>query len=245
MIKSTLWRPMIEPLEERCLLAAFDVLVFSRTAAFRHDSIAAGISAIQQLGSTNNFTVTATEDPAQFTDVNLAQYEAVVFLLTTGDVLNNTQQGAFERYIAAGHGYVGIHSASDTEYSWPWYGGLVGAYFSSHPAIQQATVKVADRVFPGMAGLPQRWVRTDEWYSFQTNPRGNVHVLASLDETTYSPGASSMGFDHPISWTQQYGGGRSFYTGMGHTQASYSETNFKNHILGGIMYAAGATCGAT
>jgi len=234
---------MVEALEPRFLLAAFDVLVFSRTAAFRHDSIAAGITAIQQLGAANNFSVTATEDPAAFTDANLAQYEAVVFLLTTGDVLDDTQQGAFERYIADGHGYVGIHSAADTEYNWPWYGGLVGAYFLSHPAIQQATIKVADRVFPGMAGLPQRWVRTDELYNYQTNPRGKVHVLATLDETTYAPGTGAMGFDHPISWTQEYGGGRSFYTGLGHTIASYSEPLFRQHILGGIQWAAGVVPG--
>jgi glucose/arabinose dehydrogenase len=235
---------MIEPLEQRFLLASpFDVLVFSRTAGFRHDSIAAGTQAIRDLGTANSFNVVATEDPAAFNDANLAQFEAVVFLLTTGDVLNITQQSAFERYIANGNGYVGIHSAADTEYGWSFYGGLVGAYFSNHPAIQQATIKVADTVHPATAGLPQRWVRTDEWYNYQANPRGRVHVLATLDETTYSAGAGAMGFDHPIAWTQEFGGGRSFYTGLGHTIASYSEPFFRQHLLGGIRYAAGAVEG--
>ena len=241
-------RVIVEALEDRCLFAAFDVLVFSKTAAFRHDSISAGVSAIRGLGAANDFAVIATEDANQFTDANLSRYEAVVFLLTTGDVLNATQQAAFERYIAQGNGYVGVHSASDTEYSWPWYGGLVGAYFANHPpGTAQATVKVADKVHPATAGLPERWVRTDEWYNFQTNPRGDVHVLATLDESTLSGG--TMGFDHPIAWAHEYGGGRSFYTGMGHTSSSYSESLFRQHLLGGIRYAAGvapaADAGAT
>ena len=231
-------RAAVEPLEDRRLLAAFDVLVFSRTTGFRHDSIDEGVAAIQQLGAANDFTVTATEDPATFTAANLAPYEAVIFLSTTGDVLNAPQQTAFEQYIAAGHGFVGIHSAADTEYDWLWYGGLVGAYFDSHPAIQSATVKVADPAHPATANLPQDWSRIDEWYNYRSNPRARVHVLATLDERTYTGG--TMGFDHPVAWCQSYGGGRSFYTGLGHTEASYSEPLFRQHLLGGIRYAAGA-----
>ncbi|HEY0637099.1 MAG TPA: ThuA domain-containing protein [Pseudonocardiaceae bacterium] len=225
---------------------AFTVLVFSKTAGFRHGSITPGIAAIRALGTANNFAVEATEDAAAFTDANLARFDAVIWLSTTGDVLNATQQGAFERYIRAGGAYVGVHAASDTEYDWPWYGGLVGAYFASHPAPQQATIKVADRVHPSTGGLPHRWVRNDEWYNFRANPRGDVHVLATLDETTYSGG--SMGHDHPIAWCKNYDGGRSWYTGGGHTDESFSEANFRAHLLGGIRSAAGAApweCGGT
>ena len=214
------------------------VLVFSKTAGFRHSSIPNGIAAIQQLGAQNGFTVTATEDAAQFTTANLAQFQAVVFLSTTGDVLNATQQSAFQSYIASGKGYVGVHAAADTEYSWPFYGNLVGAWFSSHPAIQQATIRVEDRSNGMTSHLPADWSRSDEWYNYRTNPRANVRVLMRLDETTYSGG--SMG-DHPISWCQQYGGGRSFYTGLGHTEASYTESNFTRMLLGAIQWAGGAT----
>ena len=218
--------------------APYKVLVFSATAGFRHPSITNGIAAIQALGATNNFTVDATEDATWFTDANLAQYKAVIFLCTTGDVLTNaTQEAALQHFIEAGGGWVGIHSAADTEYAWSWYGGLVGAYFASHPAIQQATVKVADRVDPSTSMLPKRWVRTDEWYNFQTNARASVHVLATLDETTYSGG--TMGFDHPIAWSQNYDGGRAWYTAGGHTPESYSEPLFLAHLLGGIQFAAG------
>jgi len=214
------------------------VLVFSKTAGFRHSSIPNGIAAIQQLGAQNGFTVTATEDAAQFTTANLAQFQAVVFLSTTGDVLNATQQSAFQSYIASGKGYVGVHAAADTEYDWAWYGGLAGAYFASHPAIQQATIRVEDRSNGMTSHLPADWSRSDEWYNYRTNPRANVRVLMRLDETTYSGG--SMG-DHPISWCQQYGGGRSFYTGLGHTEASYTESNFTRMLLGAIQWAGGAT----
>ena len=160
-------RLAMEQLETRDLLAAFDVLVFSKTAGFRHSSIPAGIAAIQSLGAVNDFVVVATEDANAFTAANLANYEAVVFLNTTGDVLNATQQAAFEQYIQGGGGWVGVHSAADTEYDWSWYGGLFGAIFESHPAIQQVTIKVADHVHPSTVGVPERWVRTDELYDFQ------------------------------------------------------------------------------
>ncbi|WP_406105353.1 lectin [Micromonospora globbae] len=215
----------------------YDVLVFSKTAGFRHDSIAVGTQAIRDLGAANNFTVTATEDAAAFTTGNLAQYEAVVFLNTTGDVLNASQQSAFESYIGGGGGFVGVHAAADTEYDWSFYGNLVGAYFASHPAIQQANVKVENRAHAATAHLPQTWTRTDEWYNYQTNARSTARVLATLDESSYSGG--SMGGDHPHSWCKTYNGGRAFYTGGGHTQASYAEPAFRAHLLGGIRYAAG------
>jgi type 1 glutamine amidotransferase len=214
---------------------AYKVLVFSKTAGFRHDSIAAAVAAVKTLGTQNNFGVDATEDAAAFNDANLQNYKAVVFLLTSGDVLDANQQAAFERYIRAGRGYAGVHSASDTEMGWAWYGGLVGAYFQSHPAIQSATVRIEDRQHPSTAGLPDPWVRTDEWYNVQPNPRANVHVLARLDETTYTGG--TMG-DHPIAWYHAYDGGRAWYTAGGHTSQSYSEPKFLEHLLGGIKYAA-------
>ncbi|MFI9006059.1 ThuA domain-containing protein [Actinosynnema sp. NPDC053489] len=217
---------------------AYKVLVFSKTAGFRHSSIPNGVQAVRDLGAANNFTVDATEDAAAFTGANLAQYRAVVFLSTTGDVLNDTQQAAFESYVRAGGGYVGVHAASDTEYQWPFYGGLVGGYFHSHPAVQQAAVRVEDRAHASTAHLGADWVRTDEWYNFQANPRSTVHVLARLDEGTYSGG--TMG-DHPIAWCQTYQGGRSWYTGGGHTEQTFAEPGFRAHLLGGIRYAAGTT----
>ncbi|MCO8276200.1 ThuA domain-containing protein [Actinoplanes sp. TRM 88003] len=217
----------------------YDVLVFSKTAGFRHDAIPAGIQLIRDLGAANSFSVTATEDAGQFTASNLAQFEAVVFLNTTGDVLNPTQQTAFENYIRAGGGYVGVHAASDTEYDWPFYGELVGAYFASHPAIQAATVRTENRAHAATAGLAPAATRTDEWYNFRSNPRSTARVLSTLDESTYSGG--SMGGDHPHTWCKSYQGGRSFYTGAGHTQASYTEAGFRALILGGIRYAANRT----
>jgi type 1 glutamine amidotransferase len=212
----------------------YDVLVFSKTAGFRHDSIAAGIQAIRDLGAANNFTVTATES---LNAADLPKYEAVVFLNTTGDVLDAGQQTAFESYIRGGGGYVGVHAAADTEYDWPFYGELVGAWFASHPAIQQATVKVEDRAQAATAHLPQSWTRTDEWYNYRTNVRSTAHVLASLDEGSYSGGG--MGADHPHVWCKTVSSGRSFYTGAGHTIESYSDAAFRAHLLGGIRYAAG------
>jgi glucose/arabinose dehydrogenase/PKD repeat protein len=213
------------------------LLVFSKTAGYRHDSIPDGIAAITDLGAANGFTVEATEDAAAFTDANLARFDAVVWLSTTGDVLDDTQQQAFERYIGNGGGYAGVHAAADTEYSWPWYGELVGSYFKSHPAIQEADVEVEDHDHPSTAHLPDTWTRTDEWYSYQSNPRSEVKVLAALDETSYTPTDPSG--DHPIAWCHTPGQGRSWYTGMGHTKESYADPTFRQHLLGGLEYALG------
>ncbi|WP_399341657.1 ThuA domain-containing protein [Umezawaea sp. Da 62-37] len=219
--------------------APYQVLVFSKTAGFRHDAIPAGIQAIRDLGAANGFTVTATEDAAAFTATGLAKYSAVVFLSTTGDVLDGTQQTAFESYVNGGGGFVGVHAAADTEYDWPYYGQLVGAYFSSHPNIQQVNVKVEDRAHPATAHLGPVWTRTDELYNYRANPRPNAHVLATLDESSYSGG--TMGADHPIAWCKAQSNGRAFYTGLGHTIESYSDPVFRAHLLGGIRYAAGVS----
>lgn len=218
--------------------ASPSVLVFTKTEGYRHESIPAAIQAVRTLGAKNGFVVTATEDATVFSAAGLRPYDVVVFLLTTGDVLNASQQAAFEAYIRAGHGYVGVHSAADTERGWPWYGRLVGAWSSGHPEIQSAVLQVVNPTDASTAGLPPRWPRTDEWYSFLTNPRANgVRVLLTLDESTYVPGGWAMGTDHPIAWKHEFDGGRAWYTQGGHTTESYSEPLFLGHVLGGIQYA--------
>ena len=214
------------------------LLVFTKTEGFRHESIPAAIGAVRALAAKNGFVVTATEDDTVFSAAGLRPYDAVMFLLTTGDVLNASEQAAFETYIRAGHGYVGVHSAADTERDWPWYGRLVGAWSSGHPEIQSAVVQVVKPTDASTAGLPARWPRTDEWYGFLTNPRTNgVRVLLTLDESTYLPGEWAMGADHPIAWKHEFDGGRAWYTQGGHTPESYSEPLFLGHLLGGIQYA--------
>ena len=217
------------------------VLVFSKTTGFRHASIPAAVRAVRELGTRNGFAVDATENAKAFSEANLRHYDAVVFLMTTGDVLNARQQVAFQRFIRAGGGFAGVHSAADTEHDWAWYGGLLGTYFRSHPIIQPGTMNVEVGRHPSTVGLPNRWTRVDEWYNFARNPRRAVRVLATLDERTYVPGSGAMGADHPIAWAHRYQGGRAWYTGGGHTAESYSEPLFRKHLLGGIRYAAGLT----
>lgn len=217
---------------------AYNVLVFSKTEGYRHASIEAGVAAIQEIGAEQGFSVDATEDASVFTPEQLGAYEAVIFLNTSGDFLDDTQQAAFEAYIQQGGGFVGIHSAAAGEYEWEWYGNLVGAFFEDHPEPQDAEVMILDKVHPSTRHLPARWTRFDEWYNFRSNPRSNVHVLAVLSEQSFEGG--TMGTDHPIAWTHEFDGGRSWYTGLGHTEASYADPLFREHLLGGIAWAAGA-----
>ena len=215
------------------------VLVFSKTAGFRHSSIETGVAAMRKLGAEHGFAVDATEDASAFTDRNLRRYRAVIFLNTTGDVLDARQQDAFERYIQAGGGWVGIHSATDTEYEWPWYGRLAGAYFAGHPNnpnVRRGTFRVVDPNHPATQGLPARWEREDEFYNFKSiSP--HIRVLVDIDETTYQGGTN--GPRHPMSWFQEYAGGRAFYTNMGHTEATFAEPLFLRHLLGGLRWAMG------
>ena len=215
------------------------ILVFSRTAGFRHDSIPDGIRCLREIGAAR-WQVDATEDPATFTAERLRGYRAVVFLSTTGDVLDRPQEEAFEAYVRAGGGFVGIHAATDTEYGWEWFGRLVGGRFATHPPVQPAVVRVEDRTHRSTRMLPAEWRRTDEWYAFRENPRaGGVHVLATLDETTFDPGKAAMGADHPICWCRPFEGGRSWYTAGGHTKESFAEPLFRQHLAEGIAWAAG------
>jgi type 1 glutamine amidotransferase len=214
----------------------YKILVFAKTAGYHHESIGTGLLAIQKLGSQNRFAADTTTSAEEFTSANLKQYAAVVFLNTTGDILNDEQQQAFTQYIQGGGGFVGVHAATDTEYGWPWYGKLVGAYFLKHPDQQMATLQVTDRGSIATSHLPESWSRKDEWYNFK-DIQPDLKVLINLDETTYKGGTN--GASHPIAWYHDFDGGRAFYTGLGHVEASYSDPLFLKHLLGGIQYAAG------
>lgn len=215
----------------------FRVLVFSKTAGFRHACIEPGIEALQRLGAEGGFEVDATEESEKFTAENLGRYQVIIFFHTTRTVLDDAQREAFQGFVRDGGGFVGVHAAADTEYDWEWYGQLVGAYFKSHPRIQEAVIHVEDREHSSTRHLPARWTRTDEWYSFRANPRGAVDVLMSLDPDSFE--GSEMGEDHPIAWYRKFEGGRAFYTALGHTPESYTEEAFLEHLAGGIRWAAG------
>ena len=213
------------------------VLVFSKTAGFRHGSIPAGKEMFKKLALEHAWIVDYSEDATVFSQKNFGKFDVIVFLNTTGDILDDSQQKAMEEWMGPGRGFVGIHAAADTEYDWEWYGKLVGAYFKGHPRIQKASIKVENCDHPAMKHLPMVWTRTDEWYDYRASPRGNVTVLASLDTSTYE--GHSMGEDHPITWCQEYkSGGRSFYTGLGHTDASYTEQAFVEMIGQAVNWAS-------
>ena len=216
------------------------VLVFTKTAGYRHDSTPRPSRrcepSARQAGS---MSMRPRTPPGSRGRVSRAT-ERSSSCSTTGDVLDNAQQAAFTAYIRSGGGFVGVHSATDTERDWPWYGRLVGAWSSGHPEIQAATIDVVSPPDGSTMHLPARWARTDEWYGFLSNPRRNgVRVLLTLDEATYQPRDWGMGADHPIAWRHEFDGGRAWYTEGGHTAESYAEPLFVGHLLGGIRYALG------
>ena len=212
------------------------ILVYSKTRGFHHASIPKGVAAIQLLGEQNGFAVDTTTDSTFFVPKTLKKYAAVVFMSTTGNILNDEEQVAFEKYIQSGKGFVGVHAATDTEYDWPWYNKLVGAYFKNHPKQQDAVLNIVDANHISTKHLPAQWKRFDEWYNFKSI-QPDLHVLITIDEKSYTGG--NNGDVHPMAWYHDFDGGRSFYTEFGHTDESYQDPMFLKHLLGGIQYAIG------
>ncbi|HJL14718.1 MAG TPA: ThuA domain-containing protein [Sandaracinaceae bacterium LLY-WYZ-13_1] len=228
----------VRPVTDRDL----SVLLFTRTEDFRHASIPTAVEALEARAD-EGFAFTHTEDPAIFTDEDLADFDVVVFLHTTGDVLDDEHQAAFERWVRAGGGYVGVHAAADTEYDWPWYGRLVGAYFRNHPVLPlEATVTTEDLCHASTDHLEDTFEFEDEWYNFDRNPRRDHHVLMTVDEDDFTlpntDGGPNMGGDHPIAWLKEFEGGRSFYTSLGHRPETWSNPLFMEHLLDGLRWAA-------
>ncbi len=241
-INSVLWFLMFTLFSSFAFAAKTPILIFSKTRGFREDNIVATKKILKVYWDAKSFVVDTTEDSTVFNDANLAKYKAVIFLKTSGTILSGPQKTAFEKYIRGGGGYVGIHSALDTEYGWPFYGELIsGAWFKDlAPLGTIFTVRVTDTAHISTRNLPASWSRSDEVYTFKANPRGyaNTKILADVDESTYSVApAKKMGGDHPISWYRTIDLGRCWVTALGHTTASYSEPNFLEHITGGLLYA--------
>lgn len=224
----------------------FKALLFTKTGGFHHSSIHEGVDGVRHLASRHNFTVDWQEDASVFNEKQLKNYDVVIFLNTTGEILNDAQQAAFEKYIQSGKGWVGIHAAADTEYEWPFYTKMVGMMFKIHPAQQTAYLDVVDSNFPGLERFPKRMMWTDEWYEYQKPYKSNdLKFLITVDEKTFDPKTTwgdnkglGMGDFHPMSWYHKYEGGRAFYTGLGHIGLVYADQSFLDHLYGGIYWAA-------
>ena len=224
----------------------FKALIVTTTRGWHHESLHAGVLALQDLARKNFFDAVLWEDPNGFTDKYLSQFQVVIFLNTTGDIFDSAQQKVMERYIQSGKGYVGIHSASDTEYDWDWYNKLVGRMFHIHPTIQTAELNIVDTTFPGLQGFANNKLWTDEWYEFGPEKTTDLHYILAVNESSYNPKADwgarakgeGMGKLHPIAWYHNFDGGRAFYTALGHMPTDFSDPAFLNHLYAGIFWAA-------
>lgn len=223
----------------------FQVLLYTKTNGWYHASIKDGIEAIFALGEKHHFDVDYDENTDWFTDENLKKYHVIIFLNTTGDILNDHQQAAMQRFIQSGKGFVGIHSASDTEYEWNWYTQLVGRMFVIHPAIQTAYLRIVDRKFPGLEDMNDKQMWTDEYYEFSEEKSKGLNYIITVDDTSYNPNVQwgnkigkGMGGFHPIAWYQYFDGGRSFYSALGHLPEVFKDQKFLSHLYGGIYWAA-------
>nr|MBC7614386.1 ThuA domain-containing protein [Pseudopedobacter sp.] len=225
----------------------FNALLITKTAGWHHESINEGVAAIKALGERNFFNVTWNQDGVPITEKYLQNFQVIIFLNTTGDIFKDEEQKAIEKFIQSGNGYVGIHSASDTEYEWPWYTKMVGRMFHIHPVIQTAKLKLTSNKFSGLEGFSDGQFWTDEWYEFGPETTNGLNYILAVDESSYNPKVEwgdrnlkgiGMGNFHPIAWYHDYDGGRSFYTALGHLPTDYNNPAFLNHIFAGIYWAA-------
>ena len=225
----------------------FNVLLFTTTQGWHHESQLEGVAAMRELAKKHFFKLDWQEDPSLINDTNLAKFQVIIFLSTTGNILNDEQKAAMEKFIRSGKGFVGIHDAADTEYQWEWYTKMVGRMFHIHPVIQTAELQVLDRKFPGLERMPDKFLWTEEWYEFDKETISGLNYILAVDEQTYDPKVDwparnlsgvGMGKFHPIAWYHNYDGGRAFYTALGHTAADYSDSLFLEHVYGGIYWAA-------
>lgn len=212
------------------------LLIFTKANDYVHESTAGGVIAITDLCRQHGIEADATDESEWFTKARLEEYGAVMFINTSGDVFNESQQNAFRDYIRSGRGFVGVHGASTTEYDWEWFGKMIGGYFAGHPEPQQATLIIHDTTHVSTRRLPKIWKHFDEWYNFRWVDQ-KFNLLLSVDEATYTGGRHKD--HHPISWYKSFDGGRVFYTALGHTEECYSDEHFLNHVLGGVFYALG------
>jgi type 1 glutamine amidotransferase len=223
----------------------FRVLLFTKTSEWHHESILDGVTAMRAMAEKHYFNIDWKVDSSVFSDAELSNYDVVMFLSTTGNILNAKQQTSLKKFIQAGNGFVGIHSAADTEKDWPWYQQLVGRTFTIHPPIQTAKLSVCQRNFPGLELAPNDFLWTDEWYDFGPENTLGLNYLLTVDESTYNVNSdwghkkgAGMGSFHPIAWFHEFDGGRSFYSALGHLPAIYENELFLNHVFGGLYWAA-------
>jgi uncharacterized protein len=225
----------------------FKALLVTKTNGWHHESLHYAVVALKKLAKEKMFDVKVWEDPNGFTDKYLEQFQVIIFLSTSGNIFDSTQQKVMERFVQSGKGFVGIHSASDTEYDWPWYNKLVGRMFHIHPVVQTAKLKIVDATFPGLEGFANDKLWTDEQYEFGEEKVTDLKYILAVDEASYNPKAqwgdrigNGMGKFHPLAWYHNFDGGRSFYTALGHLSTIYSDKAFLNHVYAGILWAAAA-----
>lgn len=232
----------------------FKVLLITETGGWYHESIETGVIAINELAATHNFEVNRQQNAQKITEDKLKNYDAIIFLSTTGNIFDETEKLAFQKFIQSGKGFVGIHAASDTEYNWEWYTRLVGRIFLRHPRQQTAKLKILNHDFPGLESFPNTLLWTDEWYEFGPEKISGLKYLITVDPKTYETSIVSKEKNpkgnttdqpeqaikdfYPISWYHEFDGGRSFYTALGHIDNVYRNHWFLEHLYGGIYYAA-------
>lgn len=225
------------------------VLVYTKNGeGFIHDNIANSVQAIQAIGKAQGFAVDVSDNPKDFTDANLKQYDALIFSNTNNDVFENDQQRiALMRYVQAGGGFVGIHSASGTERKWPWFKQLLGGTFDWHEPGQPFTVHIIDEQHPSVKHLPSSWKRIKDECYYLKEMEVNLHVIAVNDLTTIDElrerRPTTFGNKFPSVWCHEFDGGRSWYTSLGHQKEDYLQKDLRQHILGGIQWVIGAQKG--
>jgi type 1 glutamine amidotransferase len=231
-----------------------EMLVFTRTAGFRHGSIPVGVETMKRLGDkTGLFTVTHTEDPAAFEADSLKKFDVICMLNTTNEVFFTGDKEVEERlkanlldFVSSGKGIVGIHAATDTYKGWKEYTDMMGGAFVKHPWNAGDTVRVKnlDPKHPVNASFKGEGLTIkDEIYKFTKNTAqpGDRRMLLALDPdgTDMSKDKEDVRDFYPVAWVDTWGKGRVFYCSLGHNDEIYWNPVVVEHYLAGIQFALG------
>ena len=231
----------IRPLGARAERPLERILYFTHSAGYRHDVIPLSKAILTQLGSNSGvFEVTATEDTSEFSTENLKRYAAVMFY-TTGELpMSGAQKTALLNFVGSGRGFLGVHSATDTFYTWPDYLDLIGGYFNGHPWHQAVTIEVVDPGDPVVAFLGNFLQFEDEIYQISDFDYRRSHVLLRLDPSSVDLGKTGVHqrfYGWPLAWKRFYGHGRVFYTALGHEASVWQDRRYQRMLTNAILWS--------
>lgn len=203
---------------------------------------------LDKLAADSNFNIDYVTNTDKINEAFLNKYKLFIQLDYPPYSWTSAAVAAFQKYIEQGKGgWIGFHHATllglfDGYPIWDWFSQFMGGitYKNYIATFVSAKVNVEDRVHPVMKNIPSAFrIEKEEWYTYNKSPRANVHVIASVDESSYQPNSDIKMGDHPVVWTNPHYPARNVYIFMGHSPQLFDNENYKTLFRNAIFWTAG------